>query len=610
MNYLKLAILIIFIILSDFQYIHSQPINFAVITEPLIGSKNSETNLKSIVDQINVRKDLDFVVIFGNVSSDGSFQLLNTADNILTKLKIPYYVSPGINDISKADNGGIDYFQSIGSDGFSFTFGNKIFLSINPALPFNTYLHRINVDEIKWISDFITSSGLNSLLLFSPVAPDKIQNNENLRNILSKVDTWLIFCGSDDQYKREKYFGSELISLPALSGKELSYNTIKIENDTIYIFRQSVAEKSDLLIDMLNISTIDIEPIEKKVTEIFSDNIIINEAINFNETHLAEASYNDGLINTASKNGTIKAIDTRGNLKWEYYTGGTMFHAPVRYRDLLAATIFESDLITLNANNGELIQVMGLSENISAPPVLIDIRHNGYDTKGVIVSTVSGNIFCYELFSFELVWSQKNVKGRISSIPLQEKSMVIFCNSKGEVFALNSDNGTLVWKYMLGTGNQKYLNLAGPVTDGRNVYVLYEENILTALDLLQGTQRWVNSELPHQHSMIVKDDKHILVKGKDNNYFLISSADGKLIRSFPSLSRNYFPNNFVLTDNFILNGNSEGDIVMIDNNQNVSQLFNSFSAPVVSINAIDENSFVSLDLDGNLIFFDIKQTMD
>ena len=591
-------------------FVSAQPINFAVITEPLIGSKNSETNLKSIVDQINSRKDLDFIIIFGNISTDGSFQLLNTADNILSKLKIPYYVSPGINDISRADNGGIDYFQSIGSDGFSFTFGNKIFLSINPALPFNTSLNRMNVDEIKWINDFITSSALNSIILFSPVAPDKIQNNEELQNILSKVDTRQIFCISDDQYKREKYFGAELISLPALMEKELSYNTIRIENDSINIFRRLVAEKADLLIDMFEISIVEIEPIEKKVIEIFSDNIIINKAVSFNETHLAKVTYNDGLIYTASKNGSLNAVDTRGNLKWEYYTGGTMFHSPVRYRDLLAATIFESDLITLNANNGELIQIMGLSENISAPPVLIDIRHNGYDTKGVIVSTVSGNIFCYELFSFELVWSQKNIKGSISSIPLQEKSMVILSNSNGEVFALNSDSGTLIWRYRLSKGNQKFLNLAGPVTDGRNLYVLYDESILTALDLLQGTQRWINSDLPHQHSMIVKDDKHILVKGKDNNYFLISSADGKLIRSFPSLSRNYFPNNFVLTDNFILNGNSEGDIVMIDNNQNVSRLFNFFRAPVVSINAIDDDSFVSLDLDGNLIFFDIKQTRE
>jgi hypothetical protein len=269
MNYLKLAILIIFILLPDFHYIHSQPINFAVITEPLIGSKNSETNLKSIVDQINSRKDLDFIIIFGNISTDGSFQLLNTADNILSKLKIPYYVSPGINDISRAANGGIDYFQSIGSDGFSFTFGNKIFLSINPALPFNTYLHRMNVDEIKWINDFITSSALNSIILFSPVAPDKIQNNEELQNILSKVDTRQIFCISDDQYKREKYFGAELISLPALMEKELSYNTIRIENDSINIFRRLVAEKADLLIDMFEISIVEIEPIEKKVIEIF-----------------------------------------------------------------------------------------------------------------------------------------------------------------------------------------------------------------------------------------------------------------------------------------------------------------------------------------------------
>lgn len=607
MNSLKLAILIISLLLTDFKFIHSQPINFAVISDPLIGLTNSEYNLNFTIAHLNTRNDLDFVIIFGNISNDGLYQKLNTADNLFSELKLPYYTAPGISDISKSLSGGVDYLQTLGRDGFSFNFNGINFISINSAIPFNPYLQRINVDELRWINDFITSSGSDRLFLFSSTSPEVIQNTNDLHDIISKTSYTQIFGADVKQYSREKFGDVDVIRLPRSSEKEIAYNTVRLENDTLFIFRRILSDKSDLLVDMMQLSQSSVPEILKKEIEVYSDLITVKKIINLNETHLAKAVFKDGLIFTTSKNGSINAIDKQGNIRWDYYTGGTSFNPPDRFRDLLAAVIYESDLITLNANNGDVFQIMGLSENISAPPLLIDVVHNGVKTKGIIVSTSSGDIFCYELFSLELIWNQKSINWRMLSAPLQHGNMLIFCNLNGEVFALNSDNGTLIWRYRVSRENKTFINLTSPVTDGRNVYVLFDENILTAIDLLQGTQRWINTNIPHQHSLIVKDDKHLLIKGKDNNYILLSSSDGKLVRSFPSFSTNYFPSNFLMDKSFILNGNAEGDILMINSNLLVNKLLNTYNTPVVSITKIDDNSFVSLDTDGNLIFFDITK---
>lgn len=585
----------------------AQQINFAVIADPLIGSKNSETSLKSIVDNINIRKDLDFIVIFGNISTDGSYQKLNTADNIISKLKIPYYTAPGVFDISNSLNGGVDYLQAIGRDGFSFSYAGSTFISLNSAIPFNPNLQRISIDEIKWINDFITSSGLDKLFLFSSTPPSDIQNKNDLNNILNKVSHSVIFSTDEKQYRKDKYEDIDVIRFPGLSEKEVAYNVVSFENDTLSVFKRLLTDKSDLLTDMIPLRKSPVIETTKKEIEVFSDFVTIKKTINLSETHLANAFYKDGLIFTTSKNGLINAIDIQGNIKWDYFTGGTSFNPPDRFRDLLAAVIYESDLITLNANNGNVYQIIGLSENISAPPLLIDVVHNGVKTKGIIVSTTSGGIFCYELFSLELIWNQRSIRGRMLALPLQQGNMLIFSNLNGEVFALNSDNGTLIWRYRVSRENKTFMNLTSPVTDGRNVYVLFENNILTAIDLLQGLQRWINNNTPHQHSLIIKDDKHLLIKGKDNNYILISSLEGKLVRSFPSFSTNYFPSNFLMDKSFILNGNAEGDILMIDSNLRVNKLFNTYSTPVVSITKIDDITFISLDTDGNLIFFDITK---
>lgn len=606
----KQIISILFFQLFINQFSLAQTTHFAVISDPQIGLPDSEVKLLSAVENINSRSDLDFVIVFGNISSDGSYNKLNPADKILQELKIPYYVAPGINEISLAVNGGIDYSQSIGGDGFSFNYADEIFLSINTFIPFNQYLHRINTDERKWIDDFITSSGLSRLFIFCPATPFEIQNLDILKNILNKVEYALIFTPSEKPYSREIFENTDLIKLPSASEKELYYNIIKLENDTVYIFRRLLTEKSDLLVDHFERKPVTIQSGSKNDVEVFSDQVKIKKIVQLNETHLAKINFNDGFIYTASKTGTINAIDTHGVKQWEYYTGGTLFHSPVRYKDILTATIFESDLITLNANNGDVLQIIGLSENISAPPSLIDIRHNGYDTKGIIVVTVSGAIFCYELFSLELVWSHKSNKGRINAPPLEISNMIIFNNRNAEVFALNAASGTLIWKWKIPGYADKSDSFAAPVSDGKSVYILFDDNVIAAVDLLQGTQRWINNLIPHQHTFIIRNDEQLLIKGRDNNYVIVSLVDGKLIRSFPSLSRHYFPDNFVQKNNYVLNGTSEGDVVLIDEDLKVTALLNSYNAPIVSVAAIDNDSFVSLDIDGNLIIFEIIESKE
>ncbi|HSL89789.1 MAG TPA: PQQ-binding-like beta-propeller repeat protein [Ignavibacteriaceae bacterium] len=607
MSISKIVLAFIILLTLNLQFLSAQATQFAIIADPLIGEKNSETILKNIVDNINNRNDLDFVIVFGNISTDGTYAKLNSADNILSKIKIPYYVAPGSNDISEAINGGIDYLQSIGGDGFSFSYSSAIFISINPSLPFNTELKRFSVNEKRWVSDFKASSGNNKLFLFTPVTPVEIQNRNDLLIALNNVEYPFILSSDTDKYSREKFEGIELLKLPSLNEKQTGYNAIRIENDSIYIFSRQLADKSDLLIDVIPFKPVSIQSEFEKTATIYESSVIIRKTINLKELHLAGVLSNEGSVYTASKDGVITCFDDKGNKKWDYFAMGTMFHSPVRHKDVLTAVIFEGDLITLNANNGDVLQVMGMGKNITNAPALIDIEHNGYETKGIIITTLSGEIFCYELFSLELVWSHKLNKGRITAMPLQIKNILIFNNWNGEVFALNSNSGTIIWRYKIpgATGTTK--TFSSPLSFEQNVFVLYGDDIIVSIDLLQGTQKWINSKIPHQHSFAIKPDSQIIVKGNDNSFIILSNADGKIFKKITSPGNNYFPNNIVVSEEYLLNGTSEGDILLIDNNFSSIKILNSFDAPIISISEVKPGTFVSLDIDGNLIFFDIKQ---
>jgi outer membrane protein assembly factor BamB len=585
----------------------AQQAKFGIIVEPEVELSKSEINLKSIIEDINARDDLDLVIVLGNISTDGSTAELNKADNILSELIIPYYIAPGPKDVSIVENGGINFSQIIGRDGFSFSLNDIMFLTLNSMLPFNKDLNFLNVDEIKWINDFFSSAGLRKTILFSSNKPQKIENLNELNNTLTKVNhSVMITVSEEKEYSREFFSGMELINLSNNNDIRPEYYILKVENDSLYVLKRQITDQSDFSLDQFLISPYTSETTQQSDIRINSDIVKILKESPTNETHITRAVHSDGITFLASKNGDIRAIDNNLKIKWEYYTGGTIFHSPERFKDILVATIVEGDLIVLNSNNGDVLHVIGLPENITAPPLLIDIKHNGYDSKGIIITTLTGHIYCYEAYSLELVWSQKTIKGTITTVPAIHANILIFANTKGEVFALSSETGSLIWKYKIISTKSSFLCNASPIVDNKNVYVRFDQNIIVAIDLLRGALRWIHDDITHQQTFSFTLNGDILIKGNENNFIIISSSNGKIKNEFPSLENKFFPNNFLSIGSKFLIGISTGDILLIDENQKVTNLFNSFNVPIISLSKIDDQKFLSLDLNGNIVVFQLK----
>ncbi len=59
-------ILSIFLVCIQFSF--AQESNFAVITEPQIGGETNSNNLIEVVEHINKRQDISYVVVLGNIN--------------------------------------------------------------------------------------------------------------------------------------------------------------------------------------------------------------------------------------------------------------------------------------------------------------------------------------------------------------------------------------------------------------------------------------------------------------------------------------------------------------------------------------------------------------
>lgn len=98
----------------------SQPFKFAFVSDTHIGASTGEEDLKRTVSDINLQSDIDFVILTGDITEMGTDQELAMAKNILSGLKVPFYIIPGNHDTGWSESGGVSFIREFGYDKFVF----------------------------------------------------------------------------------------------------------------------------------------------------------------------------------------------------------------------------------------------------------------------------------------------------------------------------------------------------------------------------------------------------------------------------------------------------------------------------------------------------------
>ena len=113
----------IFLIILLLQVLlQAQGFKFGFITDTHIGSPNAERDLNIVVNDINQRPEIKFVVATGDIAEKGLKHELSQAKDILNQLDVPYYIIPGNHDTKWTESGGNKFKELWGYDKFSFEF--------------------------------------------------------------------------------------------------------------------------------------------------------------------------------------------------------------------------------------------------------------------------------------------------------------------------------------------------------------------------------------------------------------------------------------------------------------------------------------------------------
>lgn len=315
---------------------------------------------------------------------------------------------------------------------------------------------------------------------------------------------------------------------------------------------------------------------------------------------------NSNWIYSTSDSGIVTCYDFNGNQKWITEILGTTTNNSALYKDILLIATVEGDLYSINSNNGEILQVVGIGENITSDLALIEISTADIKTISVVLGTSEGNIFCYDAFSFELLW-QKNIStSPIISSPLIEKDKVVILNDDFSLYCVNSKSGSLIWKYEFSV-EQNFSAKNFPVSDGKNIFSLSTDKKIFALDILLGKKIWSSNTkgvlnqfyiIPDNQELFLIDDKGMMTIYSTKNGEETNIIDFKKSELFSFIIAEDRENTLV--------GFSDGSLYMFDSKFVSKELISANQFPIISLYIISRDEFIVKDINGKIKFYKIN----
>ncbi len=604
-NISKIFLVLIFYTLFSaiFSPILCQNKNIVIVSNLNFGGKINRNSLNQITPLLNNEDSKNVALIISNISNSSSLNGLNEIETAFADLKMPIKIISGhLNSIEDA----IANPTFVRND-FLISDYDKILIGINCVVTSNTEKSFLLIESLNTISEEADSNKFNTVFIFSNTSLSRIQNNTDLLSLLKNK---FIFSF----YPTEKSFTAQVNTVnnfieigipPSINAEMLNYYLIEESADTIKIIKKN--NKNDLIEISYSVSLNELNRLSVKISEQIIDSALSKSfKLEFNSSSSLKSLAADNRLYTILDNGLIYLNDFKGKEKFVTELIGTIKTNPALYKDLILASTFEGDLYSINSNNGEVLQVVGIGENITSDIALTEIEITNLKQIGALLGTADGNIFCYDAFGFEQLWKNNISKFPIIGAPLVINDKVVFLNSSYSLYCVNSKSGSLIWKYEF-ADNQNFSQNNYSLSDGKNVFSISPDGNLFAIDLLLGKKNWSVSfkDILNQFYMS-SDEQKLFLLDKKGMWSIISTKDGKEIGKIDFKKSGLF--SFVITEindeTFV--GFSDGSVFTFNSKFIPKEIISADQIPITSINVISPKEFVIKNIFGKIASYKIN----
>ena len=602
----RLSTLIFLIIVNAAFAQHSK---FILISNPEISDLRSTALLDSISSLIERRGDINFLVISGNLTQDGSNKQFQVLKKSLDKLPVEYFLLPGINDLRDAN--GWELFKEISDNKFVYNNNGFMFIGLSPAVPF-TKLQHFTLEDMNWLSSVLdtTNVGKDYYFLSPSLLDEDVDNWKQLFSLFYKKTPELIINGIADKPLLRNLNGYYLFNATASTiskDKVTNYFEFDISPDTI-----SILDNNGKVIASID-KTITIEKDSIDTTNTQTFNADVSMQTDLSNTMLTSTTEWNNNIYTSDVSGLISCIDSTGKVLWDYDANGDIYSKPVLADRVLTAATLQGDIITLSAISGEQIQSIGFEETITSDLSVINYEGSrelmipklSNSKSAVVFGTASGKVYCYDLETLQEYWVNKDAKGMIRSKPVLVNNKILYSSRDGFLYCIDARDGLLIWRWKEKADTD--LSDSQIFCDGKKVFVVSTDGIMYAINLLLGKLEWKLDKFNLLTNFGMSDDGKLLyLESKEKSLYIVQTDKGRKVKEVKLDNAFSESLDFPIDAGEKILYTNKGIVYTLNKKYNSDKILFAGDAPAHPIIKLSDNKFLISNIDGRIIIFSLR----
>lgn len=611
---MKKAVFLSILIFS--VWIKAQNSNFVLLSDINYDGKKSEARLDSLINAININEELNFVVVAGNLTSNGSANNVNEAYTALQNFNVPFYVIPGPNDYMWSDNGGIIFNEIWQENRFSFSSNKTRFIGLNTSVINGSKIGHFFPEDLEWLGDELSNCEESDIILIFHHNLDKIDNKHCIYKLFPENKNIAVLCGEQSKDLFKKTYNLEGYNKFNFENIIPNWQYSVIKKDTTHL-QITECTNDSLLTNNTEISLnkyLNKQQVDSSEFLLYSAESVWGR--NISETMIAEPLIVDKKIITATYSGIVTCFDSLGTVLWDYDIFGNITSKPAIINNILIVATLQGDLITINMEDGAQLQSIGFDESITSELATYDytgkkelmtITDNS-PKHSVIFGTSSGKIYCYLVETLEEIWVNKKASSVITSKPFIHKNKIVFSAWDGRIYCIDSRDGLLIWKYRMTKDRKSSPARCFPVADNKYIYFTSADGSLIKLDLRLGSKIWVKKKYNANSSIgISLDKKRLYVKSTNGRFHVLSALNGNWVREIiPRFSEDFSKSTIFERDDIVPFSSQNGDVYRINNKYYYKKLLNIGPADIHSVQPFIKGSWIVSNKDGKVVRFIIE----
>ena len=529
---------------------------FALLTDTHISTSNPKPmeDLQRSIADINRNPDIEFVVVTGDLTESGDRASIQAIKDALDQLRVPYYAASGNHETTWSESGVMDFTRIFGDSRFAFAHAGAYFIGFNSGPVIRMADGHVAPQDIAWLKhnlDSVSAAGSSTPIFVFTHYPLRNGDVDNWYEVTDVLREYNVQCVMGGHYHRNLVFDcdgiTDVLNRSNLRGNDTinGYSIISV-TDSIRFYERTPSTSTQHYSTLLNTTQPWLTlPFGKK--QYAPSNEALRPDFSVNEqypqvTRAWHKSLKGGLYSTPVTDGESLYIGddvgmfycldlATGATKWTFDTGMRIVGSPAVADGVVVFGSANYNVYGLDAKTGTQLWSYTTNQAVMGAATI----HEGV----AFIGGGDGRMFAFDLKTGAVKWSFDELKNYVLTRPLVYGDKLYFGAWDTYLYALNLEDGSLVWKWSNGKSNPK-LSPASvwPVAADGKIFITAPDRYFTCLDAETGAEIWRTKEYKVRETVgLSEDGKTVYSKCMWDTVVAISTSSlspHRLIASSPS----------------------------------------------------------------------------